>query len=288
MNRFTVVFFALLCLVSACTKEDIIVPGNVPPPDKTIDSTVIEVFVGKAYVNLMGREPIGNEKQLAINQLKAGGFQESSRKQFIDGLLATNEFKNNVYQTARIEYLQNFDSTDFAQQAFVYAQLLNQPQYAPFYDLIQQEITKLNELMSARTQFMAGTIDHRTLLKRMVNNYFYDQINMGTENFVISTFQHFFFRYPTISELSNGKQMVDGNNATLLLQTGSTKTDYLNIFFGSDDFYEGQVRYVFLKFLTRNPTPAEMALYAAAYKNSNNFTAIYSAALSTSEYAGLK
>lgn len=288
MNRFAVILLLLFCLISACTKEDIIVPGNVPPPDNTIDSTVIEVFVGKAYVNLLGREPIGNEKQLAINQLKTGGFQENARKQFIEGLLASSEFKNNVYQTARIDYLQNFDSTDFAQQAFVYAQLLLQPQYAPFYDLLQQEITKLNELMAARTQFIAGSINHQTLLKRIVNNYFYDQINMGTENFVISTFQHFFFRYPTVSELANGKQMVDGNNATLLLQTGNTKNDYLNIFFNSDDFYEGQVRYVFLKFLARNPTSAEMATYSALYKSSNNFTTIYSAALSSKEYAGIK
>ena len=50
-------------LLAACTKtEDVVVKNNIPPDDHTIDSTTIEIYVNKAYINLLGREPVGNAK----------------------------------------------------------------------------------------------------------------------------------------------------------------------------------------------------------------------------------
>ena len=111
---------------------------------------------------------------------------------------------------------------------------------------------------------------------------------MGTENFVVSTFQNFLFRYPSDAELLNGKTMVDGDNAILFLVIGKSKTDYLNIFFTSDDYYEGQVRNAFRKYLFREPSPAEIALYADVYKTGDNYSLLQKEIFALDEYSGVE
>lgn len=275
-------------MAASCTKtEDVIVQDNVPPPDKTIDSATIDIYINKAYINITGREPIGSERSDALTLLKQNNFSIDNRKQFIATLFTKPEYIRNQYNTARLEYLQSYDSSDIESQIFVFSNLLTQPQYAPFYDLINYELRRLDSLKKIVPDMYAGKLDYRGMLKRIVNNYFYDQVNMGTENFVVSTFQNFLFRYPSDSELESGKIMVDGNNAILFLEIGNSKDDYVNIFFNTPDYYEGQVRYIFKKFLFREPTPAEIAYYGAIYKQNDNYQDLQKEVFSLNEYAGL-
>jgi hypothetical protein len=230
---------------------------------------------------------LASEKSAGVALLN-NNFSQANRKIFIQSLLAKPDYNRNQYNIARVEYLQNLDSTEIEGQLYLFQLLLSQPQYAPFYDMLNKEIARLNELKATVNDMNAGTLDYRGMLKRCVNNYFYDQINMGTENFVVSTFQNFFFRYPTTAELTNGKLMVDGVSATLFLQIGKSKNDYINIFFGTDDFYEGQVRNIFKKYLLREPSPAEINYYAGVYKSNNSYKKLQEEIFSLDEYAGVK
>lgn len=278
----------VLAVLSACSKtEEVKVLGNEPPPDHTIDSATMQLYVYKAYINLAGREPLGNEKAEALAVLRQNNFSHDNRKQFLDQLFLKSDYNRNLYNVARAEYLQNTDSTEVAQQMTLFNLLLTQPQYAPLYDLIRNELKRLDTLQNTPKDLQSGVADYREMLRRCANNYFYDQINMGTENFVVSTFQNFLFRYPTTAELNQGKLMVDGQNAQLFLELGKNKNDYLRIFFGSDNYYEGQVRYVFRKYLFREPTSAEIYYYADIYKSSGNYRNLLKAVLATNEYAGV-
>ncbi len=279
---------SLIAFASSCTKtEDVIVRDNVPPPDHTIDSTTIEIYLNKVYINLLGREPLGNEKRDAMSILRQDNFSESGREQFLETLFSKTEYKQNLYVVANHEYLLDLDSLEIAIQIYQFNYFLTQPQYAPFYSIINYELARLEKLEDIMADMNASTLNYRSMLKRVSDNYFYDQINMGTENFVVSTFQNFLFRYPSDGELLQGKTMVDGNNAILFLQTGRTKADYLNIFFNSDDYYEGQVRNAFTKYLFREPSPAEIALYAGIYKSGDNYGALQKEIFSSNEYAGV-
>lgn len=283
----------LLLAIASCSKteietKDVIITGNVPPPDYTIDSSVISLYINKAYINLLGREPTAPEKNTALVTLRQNNFSVDNRKQFIASLFNQGEYIQNLYNVANDEYLRNLDSLEIEVQRFQFNYLLGLPQYAPFYDFIHAELYRLDTLQSVLPRMYAGTMDYRAMLSRMCNNYFYDQINMGSENFVVSTFQHFFFRYPSGAELAAGKSMVDGNAATLLLNTGKSKYEYLQIFFNTDDYYEGQVRFIFIKYLFREPSPAEIFLYAGIYKNTNDYKELQKAVFSLDEYAGLR
>lgn len=278
----------MAAVFAACNKtEDIIVDGNVPPPDHTIDSSTIQIYVNKAYINILGREPLAAEKSAAIAQLSGNNFSEANRKIFVQSLINKPDYNRNQYNVARVEYLQNLDSMEIEGQLYLFQTLLSQPQYAPFYDLLNNEVNRLQILKTTVTDLENGTLNRKGMLKRCVNNYFYDQINMGTENFVVSTFQNFLFRYPTTAELTSGKAMVDGAVSTLFLQSGKNKPDYINIFFDTDDYYEGQVRYIFKKYLFREPSSAEINYYAGVYKN-NSYATLQQEFFSLNEYAGVE
>lgn len=287
MKRWAFVFAAVVLLASCSKTNDVTVPGNIPPPDHTIDSATMQLYVYKAYINVTGREPLGSEKAEALAILRQDNFSGANRKQFLETLFTKSDYNRNLYNVARAEYLQNTDSTEIAGQILLFNLLLTQPQYAPFYDLLRSEVNRLDTLQKTPQDLNNGTADFREMQRRIANNYFYDQINMGTENFVISTFQNFLFRYPTTNELTQGKIMVDGVNASLFLELGKNKNDYLRIFFNSDDYFEGQVRYVFRKYLFREPSSAEIYYYADIYKDSNNYKMLLRDVLAMDEYAGI-
>ena len=110
---------------------------------------------------------------------------------------------------------------------------------------------------------------------------------MGTENFVVSMFQNFLYRYPTAEELVQSKLIVDGFEGVVFLETGVVKDDFINIFFGCNNYFEGQVRDLYLKYLFREPTSVEMSDKASIYKNSLDYKALQKAILSMDEYAGI-
>lgn len=281
--------FALLILfVASCTKNDEIIKGNVPPPDHTIDSATMDIYINKVYVNLIGREPIGTERAEASTTLKQHNFSVADREQFLDNFFTKPEYNRNLYNIARIEYLNNLDSMEIEQDIYLYEYLQTQPEYAAFYQTIEEELVRMRSMRTVVADLNSGALDFRGMLKRCTYNFYYDQINMGAENFVVSTFQNYLFRYPTDSEVANGVTMINGANAVLFLQTGNSKQEYVDIFFNSDDYYEGQVRYMFIKYLFREPTSAEASLYANVYKSTGNYKALQKQFFATDEYAGLK
>ncbi len=278
-----------ISFIAACSKtEDVKITGNVPPPDHTIDSSTINIYVNKAYINLLGREPVESEKGAALAILRQNNFSVGDRKQFVATLFSRQEYIRNLYNVANNEYLRNLDSLEIEQQIFVFNNLLGQPQYAPFFDALHFELNRLDTLKRTLSNMYVGAMDYRAMLSRMTNNYFYDQINMGSENFVVSTYQNFLFRYPSDGELLAGKTMVDGNTSTVFFKQGKSRYDYINIFFETDDYYEGQVRFIFKKYLFREPSSAEIYLYTNLYKNSNDYKQLQKEVFSLDEYAGIQ
>jgi hypothetical protein len=244
--------------------------------------------VVKSYISTLGREPSAQENEDGESALLAAGFSKDARKLFIQNIISKEEFNQNSYKIARAELLNNFDTAEINQQLYIYNLLLNDPQYALFYDLLNNEIQRLNQLQAVPQQMANGTLSIEGMLRRCVNNSFYDDINMGSENFVVSNFQHFLLRYPTISELEQGKLMVDGFEGTLLFKVGNSKNDFIDIIFNSDNFKEGIVRKLFTRYLFRIPTNDEVFVFTEKYKSSGSYKELTKEIMTTDEYSGLK
>jgi hypothetical protein len=170
---------------------------------------------------------------------------------------------------------------------FLFSLLLQDSANYLFWDVLQNEIDRLIEMQNIPADLASDAINTIELHRRCVNNYFYDQLNMGSLNFVVSVFQNFLYRYPTVNELDEGIKMVDGQSAILFLQAGTTKDDFLNIFFNSDDYFEGQVRNLYLRYLFREPSSAEMSIEATQYKQDKDYIKLQKSILSEDEYIGI-
>ena len=281
---FSVVGFFL----GGCQKDDIIIQDNTAPPDSTISTLILENYVAKCYISLLGRDPSDTEEQTAIQLLRQNNLSIASRKQMIDVILSDIEYRDKILEYNSIKLLNApFDTIEIQTQLFIYNNLVNDPEYAPFLDIIQAIIDNLETLESTPDDFRNGIIRMQEMHRRLVTNDIYDQINMGSFNFVLSMYNHFLFRDPTGEEHDAGISMVDGFNAVIFYETGNSKTQFIDIFLNSDDYFEGQVRELYFRYLFREPTSEEQSYHAVRYRDSGDFDRLQKDILSTDEFAGL-
>ena len=287
MKKFLLPLILVIAL-AACTKtETNVVPNNVPPPDRTIDSSTIVIYLNKTYINMLGRKPVGTEQSAAMFTLRAHNFSVDDRKAFVQTLFSKPEYNRTLLTNANNQYLNNTDSQQVAAQIWQFQYYITQSAYAQYIPAFTLIVNHMDTLQNALNLMNSGHMDYRGMLRCITYNYMYDMINMGTQNFVTSTFQNFLLRYPTASELSNGENMVNGTTGVLFLSVGQSKDDYINIFFASDDFIQGQVQLIFQNYLFRKPTSAEFAFYSNIYKSTNDYKQLQLAVFSLNEYAGL-
>ncbi len=278
----------ILAILSSCTKhEEVLIPGNVPPPDSTLSSIVIETYVNKAYISVLGRKPSDSEKAEGVTLLESSALSQASRESFIQTVLDKPEYYENLYKNYYTYLLVNFDTAQITQDIMLYQYFLTQPQYSQYIDRLNYEIARLETLRGVYPNLVAGNITVAQMHRIMIDNSFYDELNMGTENFVISSFEHFFSRYPTDAELAEAKNIVDGLSGVLFFQIGTSKDDFLNIFFSSEDYYGGQVKLIFEGYIFRSPTSEESAYYTTYYKNTGDYKGLLKKVLTTDEYVGI-
>lgn len=279
----------LLIFLAACSKEneEVVVSGNQAPPDTTVEAVIYENYLNRTYILVLGREPDSIEYDSGMSILRSGSFSVSARNSFLSTLFNLPDYRLKQYETWNIELLNNLDTNDINNQISLFNLLLQDSTYIFSWPVLQLEVDRLELLQQAFWEYTSSSIGIKELHRRMINNYFYDQINMGAANFVISSFQNFLSRNPTQAELQNGESMVNGFNAVLFLQSGAGKDDYLNIFFNSSDYYEGAVIYYYRKFLFRDPETVEMAQATLKYIQSNDYEQLQKDILASDEFAGL-
>lgn len=281
-------FLVILFLIGACKKTELeTISGNQAPPDTSTESAVYEDYVNKTYILVLGREPSVTEFQKAVDSLKVHGLDEASRYSFLNTVFSLSDYRWRQVEKWRIQLLGSVDSSDVMTQMAIFDFFLNDSTYITLWPALQYENDRLDSLYNASYDFVSSTISIRQLQSRMINNYFYDQINMGADNFVIATFQNFLDRNPTANEQSAVVSMINGSNAVLFLQPGASKDDFLSIFFASDDYFEGSVVRIYKDYLLRAPTSVEMSAAALKYKNTLNYEAVQMDVLATDEFVGI-
>lgn len=280
--------FAFAFLISSCKKYDEeVVPNNIAPPDQTITTTTIENYVNKSYISLLGREPDSIEYATGISTLKQNNLSSANRTTFLNQVLSKPDYYSHLFDINNSELLNTLDTNEITQKLAIFQFLLTDSTYYVAWGYLQTEIDRLLIMQQAYPQLQNGTSAIVDLHRTLVNNYFYDQINMGSLNFVVSLYQNFLRRYPTQNELNSGIDMVDGKNAIVFQQTGKSKTDFINIFFSTNDYYEGQVRNLYLRYLFREPTSTESASLTIQYKTSHDYKQLQRALLTTNEFIGI-
>lgn len=284
-----IICFFGLSLQFSCKKAALeTISGNVPPPDTSIDLNIYEDYINRTYILVLGREPDTAEFNSAFSLLKLNFLSVQSRYTFLDTVFSSSDYAWRQFNKNRVDLLNDMDTADVTNQLFIFNFFLADSTFQSIWPVLQYEIGRLEVLQTAGVDYTNGLISIRQLQAIMLNNYFYDQINMGANNFVITAFQQFIQRNPTLDEQSNGVSMVNGNNAVLFLKSGASKDDFLSILFQSDDYFEGAIIRLYKDYLLRSPESIEMSVAAIKYRNTLDFEAVQKDILASDEFAGLK
>jgi hypothetical protein len=270
------------------TTDTIVVLGNTPPADTGVSALTVDNFINKTYITLIGRKPNDIELATANTLVSPSQFSVNHRKLFIDHVLGhTTEYYTKLFSEQSIQLLQNTDSNDINNNIATYQFILSNVAMQEYWVFAQYQLDRLLALKNTYYEFLQGQKTLQEVHRALIDNVFYDDINMGSSNFVTSSFLHFLNRYPTTDELAQSILMVDGFSAVLFYNTGHDKADYIDIFFTSDSYYEGQVQDVFYSYLGRNPSVQELSANTTVYKSTGNYAALLKEVLSTKEFAGI-
>lgn len=288
MKAAPVLIFMFLFFTQSCSKSELeTVGGNNPPPDTSISNSVYRDYINRVYILVLGREPDSAEYSSYFSSLRQNEFSIPSRRQMLDAVFSGNDYRWRRYEKLNTELLNGLDTIDIYAQIQIFDFLLADTTNQAFWPFIQFEKDRLIDLRDAPARYAAGLIHIRELKSLMINNYFYDQINMGSANFIIASFQQFLNRNPTLSEQQSGVSMVDGFSSVLFLKAGSSKDDYLQILFNSRDYFEGSVVRLYRDYLLRSPGSLEMSTAANKYQASLDYESIQKDLLSGDEFAGI-
>ena len=270
----------------SCTKtETLVVDNNTPPPDQTPQSFNREAYLNRVFISLIGRKPTNTEEASAFALIPDAAPTQAQLEALLETVFLNPGYVARSYDNARIDLLNNLDTAEISKTLATFDQIINSTTDPILIDQINREKIRLQEMLTIPADLSNGTLDRRGLHKRCIHNWFYDQINMGTANFVISSFQNFLFRPPTTSEQAQGISMVDGLSGTLFLSAGNSKTDYLTIFFNSQHYAEGQVKDAFRRYLFREPSANELSSYTVELFTDWNYNRLVKKLLSSTEYA---
>lgn len=290
----------LLCIflfgtLSSCKKdvtihENLVVEGNVPPPYSGVTRLQVENYINKLYIDLIGFEPTATALASDADAIEAAGLSESAREAAIDAILAKPEHNTRVFNLASSRCLNGLqrdviqdekDEADFISNYYLTAigdTFLSQ--------VFEFEALKLQAVLDSEAEYAAGTIDINEMYRRFCYNLLYDEINMGSLNFVIAVFEDLFYRPPTVSETDKAVDMVDGVSSDILGVDGGTKGDFLGITTESSEFHGGMVVDAFKLLLARDASPEELAVLGSQFEASRDYGELLKEIAKTDEYAG--
>ena len=271
------------------TYENVVVGGNTPPPYSGVPETKIEIYVGKLYIDLLGEEATQAEISSGVAFLKSKELRMGARDTLIDQLIVNDKYFTRLYIKAKGKFLEGVNEFQINQEILTqdYIITLLYARGDTFSaQIVEVSKEKLVRLKKADSLFKNNSISVNQFYAIFSDNSFYDDINMGSRNFVLSCFENYFLREATVSERTNGVDMVDGQSKIILLKNGNSKDDFIRIITESHEFYEGLVKDNFKNFLSRDPSSLESYQATLDFKSSNNIKEMQKSILKTDEYAG--
>lgn len=281
-------FIGIVSFALSCKKtESKVITGNQPAIDSTIDNVLRDNFIHKAYLAVIGRTPTDLEKIGARTVIDKNNCSVQSREDLLNILFSASDYKENIFNIDNASLLSSY-SGDVINYYIIYYNNLLKDTANPNYYMYKGYMARLYLLKSTARNFFNDSIDLVEVHKRMTFNVLYDNLNGGLFNWANTVFPYFLKRKPTQAEVSNSYLMIQGFEGKLLLKTGHSTDDMIDIFYTSDEYFEGQVRILFLRHLFREPTFSELQQLSTAYKKDHNYIKLQKSIFLSNDFMGKK
>ncbi|MBK7887427.1 MAG: hypothetical protein IPJ86_09025 [Bacteroidetes bacterium] len=255
---------ALSC--SSCEKESEIISGNVAPSDPTVSSVQIRQYVQKVYLAIIGTVPSDTDMVNEINFLARNNCSVNDRSNLLDRLFANPLYKTSQYVSKNDLLLEAITSSEINDIIDDIQDDLNSTSTIDTA-ILNRQLFAMQQLQTAKQDYINGTINLAEVQRRMTASVAFTYANGYGDAWIEAVFGFFLFRLPTLDELDQSGTMLEGFPAYLFLQTGASKEDFIQIFFSSRPFKEGQVRALFREHLYREPNTSELLNYTNSFSN---------------------
>lgn len=292
---------SIISTLASCKKEEVVFEDNTIPPYSEIPTVVVQNYVNRLFIDLIGREPLDSEMELEVSLLEEASLSSESRVNLVNQLMFdsaplpgdssyTFAYHVKLYDDLKARFLEgasedvlNFEYGIFRGQAI--ADSINGNFSG--YTLNMQEASRIALVQSSRSELQSGDILIDEMVKRMLINSIYDQINMNSFNFINASYNDLFFRFPTASELELAYNVIEFNQAaTIYGSLAQTKIDYVDILISNGEFDEGMIIWAYESLLARTPSSNEVFELVIPFSNNYNFKEVQRTILTSDEYAG--
>ena len=297
-NYFYIILFVLL--VSSCKKDVIIIPNNNAPNYSEIPTILLENYVNRLYIDLIGREPLDDEMDNDVQFLRDNDVSILSRDSLIyklqfdtayvpGDISYKNAYFNRLYGMVKVRMIEGASNAYIQNEMGIFLFFYEVDSIAgnligAHNNLINYY--RLKDIISSESLLYNDSINIKEMYRRMINNSIYDQINMNTFNFVNAAFDNLLFRYPTQNEFNNSYSMIEDQIPnTVLGLSGTNKEDFINIICNSREFYEGIIHWSYLTLLARVPTTIETDFLMNDFYITCDFHKLQRYIMKTDEYA---
>lgn len=276
--------FTILLLVSHTSCSRSVIPVNQLPADSTITDIELEGYVNRSHIAILNRKPTNSELVSHLSQLAVDRYNRDIRRTYIEGLQSTTDSKWVAWKYLSDRLIEGTDTSYFTQRTDQLDYLISTTSNPTYKIYLIEQRNRLSHAIRVANGWAAGDSAYTTMTMWMIQLPIYDEINMGTENFVVSTYNHFYHRYPSQNELLEASKMVDGAYGNLFGSNANSRLAFLKIFFEQDEYLQGLVISNTEMYLLRNPTPVESFEYTTKLKAEWDFLDLQNELLSSLEY----
>lgn len=302
----------LLLSITGCKKEPEVVKftNNTIPDYQEIPTLLVENYVNRLYIDLIGRAPTNEEMSRDVQSLEAAHLTTESRDNIVENLMNgsapitgdttyAHAYCQKFYDDNKARFLDGISEGEVYEQYYLYYYISVQDSMSGnmlAYELNRDQSNRVKSVMDIKLLFRTGQISNDEICRRMCYNIIYDDLNMGSFNFINATFDDLYFRFPTDEELDEAFEPIEQVPSSedpdltgyLFGQNFSNKTEYLQMLTSTEEFAEGMIRWAYAALLSREPSTSEIFNKLGMYNNGNNIKAVQKSILITDEYAGFE
>ena len=297
---FKIFFISIFVFTVSCKKDPLVINNNNAPYYSEIPTILLENYVNRIYIDLIGREPLDEEMLKDVQFLRDSEVSLESRDSLLRKLqfdttyiMGDSSYKfayfHRVYEICKVRLLEGVANSYISSQLnnfwnnYINDSLSNDLLSAN-KGLLNYNI--LNNVLSSELEYYNGIIEINEMHRRMIYNSVYDNINMNTFNFINAAFDNLLFRYPTQYEFDEVYKMIEDNTAQVVLGvSGNNKEHFTHIICESREFYEGIIIWTYQTLLARNPNTEETDFLINNFFVSHDFQWLQRQIMKTDEYA---
>ncbi len=300
--RYLFLLAAVVLSVVGCKKpEQETFTDNTIPVYTGTPTLLVENYVNRLYIDLIGREPNDAEMTADVQVLENASLSQEARINLVNKLMLSTDFvagdtsythayHQKFYNDNKARFLDGIAENAVVGEYEMYRNNAVQDSLNGFmlaYELQMTEANKLKNLFNSRTELRLGTIDVVEMCRRMCFNSIYDDINMGSFNYINSCFDNMLYRYPTSAEYTMCEPAVESSiGGQLFGFTISNKLDFLNVLLLSQEYHEGMIRWTYLSLVAREPSSDETYTLTTGFMLTKDIKAVQRRILISAEYAG--